>query len=88
MEFEYRPGQDVYYLPKTSRTGLWPTQTPIQWIMRFISPWVKRPAREAYHSPPSNCEVKNDCCYSSATLHCMTLWLLEGQIQFYFVAHL
>jgi hypothetical protein len=40
----------------------WPalrtTQTPIQWVSGDISLGVKRPGREADHSPPSSAEVK------------------------------
>jgi hypothetical protein len=35
-----------------------PTQPPIQWVTRAISPGVKRPGREADHSPASSAEVK------------------------------
>jgi hypothetical protein len=37
-----------------------PTQPPIQWV-----PWVKRPGREAVHSPPTSAEVKNKWIYTS-----------------------
>jgi hypothetical protein len=42
-----------------SREALGPTQPPIQWVPWAISPGVKRPGREADHSPPSSAEVKN-----------------------------
>jgi hypothetical protein len=41
-----------------SRTALGPTQTPIQWVQESLSVGVKRPGREADHSPPSSAEVK------------------------------
>jgi hypothetical protein len=41
-----------------SRTALGPTQPPIQWVPGTLSLGVKRPAREADHSPPSSAEVK------------------------------
>jgi hypothetical protein len=34
------------------------TQPPIQWVSGALSLGVKRPEREAYHSPPSSTEVK------------------------------
>jgi hypothetical protein len=40
------------------RTALGPTQRSIQWIPGALSLWVKRPGREADHSPPSRAEVK------------------------------
>jgi hypothetical protein len=41
-----------------SRTALGPTQSPIQWVSGSLSLRVKRPEREADHSPPSSAEVK------------------------------
>jgi hypothetical protein len=41
-----------------SRTVLGPTQPPIQWIQGALSLGIKRPGREAYHSPTSSAEVK------------------------------
>jgi len=49
----------IYYLlfflfATASSPALGPTQPPIQ-----LAPGVKRPGREADHSPPSSAEVKN-----------------------------
>jgi hypothetical protein len=41
-----------------SRTALGPTQPPIQLVQGALSVGVKRPGREAGHSPPSSAEVK------------------------------
>jgi hypothetical protein len=38
---------------KSSRPVLGPTQPPIQWVLGVLSPGVKRPGREADHSPPN-----------------------------------
>jgi hypothetical protein len=35
-----------------------PTQPPIQWVPGALSLGVKRPEREADHTPPSSAEVK------------------------------
>jgi hypothetical protein len=48
-----------------SRTGLGPTQPPIQWAPGALSLGVKRPGREADHSPPSSAEAKNAWSYTS-----------------------
>jgi hypothetical protein len=42
-----------------SRPALGPTQPPIQWALEALSPAVKRPGREADHSPHSSVEVMN-----------------------------
>jgi hypothetical protein len=49
----------------SSRPVLGPTQPPIQWVPWAISPGVKRPGREADHSPPTGAEVKNTWIYTS-----------------------
>jgi hypothetical protein len=36
-----------------------PTQPSIQWVPGALSLGVKRPGREADHSPPSSAKVKN-----------------------------
>jgi hypothetical protein len=41
-----------------SRTALGPTQPPMQWVPGALSLGVKRPGREADHSPPSSAEAK------------------------------
>jgi hypothetical protein len=41
-----------------SRQALGPTQHPIQWAQGALSLGVKRPGREADHSPTSSAEVK------------------------------
>jgi hypothetical protein len=39
------------FLSTASTPALGPTQSPIQWILGAISPRLKRPGREADHSP-------------------------------------
>jgi len=48
-----------------SRPAPGPTQVPIQWAPGALSPQLKRPAREADHSPPSSTVVKNARRYTS-----------------------
>jgi hypothetical protein len=45
--------------------ALGPTQPPIQWVLGALSLGVKRPGREADHSPPSSAEDKNAWSYIS-----------------------
>jgi len=47
------------------RVALGPTKPPIQCIPRAVIPEVKRPGREAYHSPPFRVEIKNVWSYTS-----------------------
>jgi hypothetical protein len=47
-----------YCMPFPPRTALGPTQLPIQWIPGALYLRIKRPWREADHSPPSSAEVK------------------------------
>jgi hypothetical protein len=47
----------IFYFSTASRTALRPTQPPIQWVPGILSLGVKRPGREADHSPPSSAEV-------------------------------
>jgi hypothetical protein len=51
-------GAGNFLFTTVSRTALGPTQPPIQWIPGALSLGVKRPGREADHSPPSSTEVK------------------------------
>jgi hypothetical protein len=59
---------NFFFLPTTaSRTALGPSRPPIQWETGPLSLGVKRPGREADHSPPSSAEVKNARSYSPTT---------------------
>jgi hypothetical protein len=55
----------ITFLTTASRTALWPTQPPIQWVSGAISLGIKRPGREADHLPPSSAEVNNTWSYTS-----------------------
>jgi hypothetical protein len=59
--FDPRQEQRIFPLSSVSRPALGPTQPPVQWVTRAISPGVKaRPGRDADHSPPSSAEVENE----------------------------
>jgi hypothetical protein len=63
--FESRHGLRIFLFTTASRTALGPTQPPIQWLPGALSLGVKRPRREADHSPSSNTEVNNVSSYTS-----------------------
>jgi hypothetical protein len=63
--FESLQRLGIFLSTTVSRSALGPTQPPIQWVPRALSPGVKRPRREADHSPPSNVEVRNAWSYIS-----------------------
>jgi hypothetical protein len=52
-------------LATASRSALEPTQPPNQWVSGAPSPGVKRPVREADHSPPASTEANNAWRYTS-----------------------
>jgi hypothetical protein len=60
------PGRVKNFLFSTSsRTALEPTQPPIQWVTGALSPGVKRPGREADHSPSTSMEVRKTWIHTS-----------------------
>jgi hypothetical protein len=63
--FESRQELGIFLFTTASRTALGPTQTPIQWVPGALSLGLKRPGREADHSPPYSAEVKNAWSYTS-----------------------
>jgi hypothetical protein len=58
LGFDYWQGLGIFLFTTASRTALGPTQPRIQWVPGALSLGVKRPRREADHSPPSSAEVK------------------------------
>jgi hypothetical protein len=66
-EFESREGQDFSPL-HVVQTGSGAHQ-PIQWVPGALSPGVKRPGREADHSPPTSAAVKNTWIYTSTSTY-------------------
>jgi hypothetical protein len=55
--FESLQGVRIYLFITASRPALGPTQPRIEWVPVAVSLGVKRPGREANHSPPSSAEV-------------------------------
>jgi hypothetical protein len=56
--FDSRRELGIFLFTTASRMALVSTQPPIQWVLGAVSLGVKRPVREAGHSPPSSAEVK------------------------------
>jgi hypothetical protein len=54
-----------FFFTTVSRPALGPTQPPIQWVPVAISLGVKRPGREADHTPPSSAEDMKAWSYTS-----------------------
>jgi hypothetical protein len=52
--FESRQGLGIFLFATVSGPALRPTRLPIQWVPGALSVGVKRPRREADHSPPSS----------------------------------
>jgi hypothetical protein len=60
------PGRVKNFLFSTSsRPDLGPTQLPIQWVPRALSPGVKRPGSEANHPLRTSAEIKKMWIYTS-----------------------
>jgi hypothetical protein len=57
--------RDVFNFAIASRPDLGPTQRPNEWIQAALSLGIKRPGRQADHSPPSSAEIKNAWSYTS-----------------------
>jgi hypothetical protein len=76
LGFDSRRGLEMFLLTTASRTALWSTQSPDQWVLGALSLGVKRPGCAADHSPPSRAEVK-ECVelylYSTIRLHGVVL---------------
>jgi hypothetical protein len=86
LGFDSRQELGISPFTTTSRTNLGPTQPPIPWVPGALSLGVKRPGREADHSPPSSTEVK-ECVelylHSPVRLHGMVFSLKKAQGQLY-----
>jgi hypothetical protein len=84
--FDSRQGLGIFLFTTASRPAMGPTQPPIQWVTGVFSPGIKRPGREADHSPPSSAEVKERAelyLHSPVHLHGVMLGLKKAQRQLY-----
>jgi hypothetical protein len=58
-------GAGNFSLHHRVQTGSGATQPPIQWVPGAVSLGLKRPGREADHSPPSSAKFRNSWSYTS-----------------------
>jgi hypothetical protein len=64
LGFDSRWGLGIFFFTSASRTALRPIQPPNQQVSGALSLGVKRPWREAGHSPLPSAEVKNEWSYT------------------------
>jgi hypothetical protein len=72
--FESRQWLAIFIFTTVSRLALGPTQLPIQWVSGALSLGVKRPGREADHSPPYSTKIKNAWSYTSTPQYAFMAW--------------
>jgi hypothetical protein len=58
LGFDSRRRLRILLFTTAFKTALGPTRPPIQWVTGSLSLGIKRPGREADHSPPSSAEAK------------------------------
>jgi hypothetical protein len=66
--FRFPAGDGNFYLHHCIQNSSGPTQPPSQWVSGALPLGVKRPGREANHSPPSSAELKNAWSYTSTPI--------------------
>jgi hypothetical protein len=62
-------GARGYLCSPTSRPALGPTQPPMSWVPRALSPGIKQPGRQDDHTASYNGGVENMWNYSSSPPH-------------------
>jgi hypothetical protein len=67
-------GLGIFLLTTASKPALGPTQPPVKWAPGALSLEVKRPGREADHSPSSSVKVKNAWLYTSTPQYAFMVW--------------
>jgi hypothetical protein len=76
LGFESRQGLGIFLFTTVSRPAQRSIQLTIQWVPGALSLRVKRPEREADHSPQSSAEVKNTWSYISTPPYVFMAWCL------------
>jgi len=70
FQFSARAMMGFFLFATASRPALRPIQPPIQWVPEAITRGVKRPEREADHSPPPSADFMNAWTYTSTHPTC------------------
>jgi hypothetical protein len=83
--FESSQGLGIFLFTTVSTPALGPIQPPIRWVSGTLSLGIKRPGREADHSPLSSAEVKNAWSYTSTPQYAFMAWcsVKKSQEQLY-----
>jgi len=74
-------GMRFMLLRNPSELPLGTTQPPIQWMLGFLTPGVRRLVRETYNSPHLVPRLR--MCGAVPSLLCMSSWHAFGQLYFY-----
>jgi hypothetical protein len=81
-------GARIFLFATASRQALVPTQPPIQWVPAANTPGIKRPGREADHSPSSSADVQSTWSYTSTPPYVfMEGYLVKHRDNFTFNLH-
>jgi hypothetical protein len=85
-------GSRIFSSPRRPDRALGSTQPPIKWVPGVLSLGVKRPGREADHSPPASAEVEENVdlyIHFPTRLHGVVLKLVKHRDKFtYFLLRL
>jgi hypothetical protein len=69
-------GNFFFVTPRPDRLRDPPTQPSTQWVPEYLITGLKRPRREADHTPPSSAGVKDALNYTSIPPHIFMSWCL------------
>jgi hypothetical protein len=76
----FSPGAGYFFFfPHHVQTGSGPTQSPVQWILEYISLVVKWPEREADNSPPYIAKVRMHGAIPPLPQYVFMSWCLVKQ---------
>jgi len=73
------PGRDsngTLFLPALPALFWSPPSLPSNWVPEARFPGIKRPGREAYHTPTSSAKIRNAWSYTSTRSYVFTTWWL------------